>query len=238
VSKEVKVLVVEDEYITAKLIAEYLEKNNYSIVGIAVSIEEALQYLKEEVHLIILDINLNEERDGIWLANHININHNIPFVFLTAYSDKMTISKAIETDPYNYLIKPFQKPELFSTIELAIHKHEKKAKANRKGNLLLKNVDKFDQVSIESILFIESKKNYLFIYTENKEYKYRATIKEFINQLTDSFAQVHRGFIVNIHFIESIDKKKGFLYIKNYTIPISNSFKRSLLDKIRLLKYP
>lgn len=237
-SKDVKVLIVEDEYITAKLIAEYLEKNNYSIVGIAVSTEEALQYLKEDIHLVILDINLNEERDGIWLANYININYNIPFVFLTAYSDKSTISKAIETDPYNYLIKPFQKPELFSAIELALHKHEKKAKANKKGTLLLKNIDKFDQVSIDSILFIESRKNYLFIYTEDREYKYRATIKEFINQLTEAFVQVHRGFIVNIHAIESMDKTKHTIYIKNYTIPVSNSFKRSLLEKIKIFKYP
>jgi CheY-like chemotaxis protein len=113
VNKQVKVLVVEDEYITAKLIAEYLEKNNYSIVGIAVSIDEALDYLKKEIHLIILDINLNEERDGIWLANHINCNYNIPFVFLTAYSDRVTISKAIETDPYNYLIKLFKNQNYF-----------------------------------------------------------------------------------------------------------------------------
>ncbi len=237
-NKQIKILVVENEYITAKLIAEYLEENNYSVVGIAISIEEALQYLNEDIDLIILDINLDEERDGIWLANHINLNHNIPFIFLTAYSDKLTISKAIETDPYNYLIKPFQKPELFSAIELALHKYDKKIKTKQRESLLLKNIDKFDQVNINTILFIESKKNYLFIYTENKEYKYRGTIKEFITQLTDVFVQVHRGFIVNIRFIESIDKTKNMIYIKNHTIPVSNSFKKNLLSKIDLIKYP
>ena len=119
----VKILIVEDEYITAKTLSSFLESSGYTIIGIAMDVDEALSYLEDEViDCVILDINLNDKKDGVWIANHIKENYHIPFIFLTAYTDKDTITKAIQSSPYGFLAKPFQKIELFSAIEIALHK--------------------------------------------------------------------------------------------------------------------
>lgn len=242
----VKILIVEDEYITAKTLSNFLESSGYNVIGCAMDTEEALSYFSNTViDCVILDINLNDERDGIWLANHVKENYGIPFIFLTAYTDKNTMSKAIETSPYGFLAKPFQKIELFSAIEIALQKHNELTaltnnSATKEDNniksVFLKNVDRFDKVIIADIHFIESQKNYLLIHTDSVTYKHRATIKEFIELLPGSnFIKTHRAFLINKEKITSIDKSNNNVNILNNNIPISKAFRQEVYERIKLI---
>lgn len=233
-NKKIKILIVEDEYVTAKSISKFLSESGYEVVGISVNTEEAIENLENHsIDLVLLDINLNEERDGVWLANYINAKYKIPFIFLTAYSDKVTISSAIDSNPYSYLIKPFQKGELFPAIELAIKNHQEKGVVKKAiDSILLKDIDKYEIVNISDIQFIESRKNYLFVFTSQKEYKYRATIKEFLQKLPQTFIQVHRGFIVNTKQIEGVNKKEGVVLVGGNKVPLSKSHKKEVLEFI------
>ncbi len=237
----VKILVVEDEYITAKTLSNFLENSGYKVVGCALDVAEALNYLEaEEIDCVILDINLNDKEDGVWVANTIKNKYQIPYIYLTAYTDKKTIERAINSSPYGFLAKPFQKVELFTAIEIALHKHNEFSTAHHEEQqnqkprtLFLKNIDKFEKVAIEDIYVVESQKNYLLVQTETMLYKHRATLKEFIEILPKaSFIKTHRAFLVNKTKITTVDKINSTIKILNKNIPISKAFKQEVFDKI------
>ncbi len=120
----IRVLIVEDEPLIAKNIGMYLNNNDYEVSSIAYDPEEAFFQLKRNPpDFAILDINLESDRDGIEVAQYINLHNNIPFVFLTSYSDKDTLERAKQTNPYGYIVKPFNDKTLFATIEIALSNH-------------------------------------------------------------------------------------------------------------------
>lgn len=132
VMPESKVMIVEDEAIVAKDIETSLTAMGYSICGIVASGEDALA-LARQVHpdLILLDIMLKGALDGIATANQIKTELDIPVIFLTAYSDDSTISRAKGTNAFGYLLKPFEERELHTTIEMALYKSELESKLKR-----------------------------------------------------------------------------------------------------------
>ena len=241
----VKILIVEDEYITAKTLSNFIESSGYTVVGCAMNTDEALSYLKNfAIDCVILDINLNDKKDGVWIANQIKENFQIPFIFLTAYTDKDTIKRAVSASPFGFLAKPFQKVELFSAIEIALHKHNElmMLKNNPEDNeelhvktVFLKNVDRFDKVSISDICFIESQKNYLLIHTSSMVYKHRATLKEFMSVLpTKDFLKTHRAFLINKDKIISVEKSNHIINVLRTNIPVSKAFRQEVYKKINL----
>lgn len=126
----IRVLIVEDEPLIAKNISMYLNNNDYEVAGIAYDAEEALHQLKRlQPDFAMLDINLESEMDGIDIAEHINRNNFIPFVYLTSYSDKETIERAKKTNPAWFIVKPFNEKTLYATIEIALSNHA--ASSNR-----------------------------------------------------------------------------------------------------------
>lgn len=126
----IRVLIAEDEPLIAKNIGMYLNNNNYEVAAIAYDAEEALHQLKRlQPDFAILDINLESEQDGIDIAEYINKNNFIPFVFLTSYSDKETIERAKKTNPAGFIVKPFNEKTLYATIEIALANHA--ANSNR-----------------------------------------------------------------------------------------------------------
>lgn len=124
-----KILIVEDEAIVAKDIETCLSSFGYLICGIVSSGEEALVMAGHvRPNLILLDMMLKGKIDGIETAHRIKAQFSIPVIFLTAYSDENTISRARETNAFGYLLKPFEERELRSTIEMALYKHETERK--------------------------------------------------------------------------------------------------------------
>ncbi|MCJ7617786.1 MAG: response regulator [Desulfobacterales bacterium] len=129
----VQVLVVEDEVIIAKDIQDMLKKLGYDVSAAASSGEEAIKRVAETLpDLVLMDIVLEGDMDGVAAAEHIRYHFDIPVVYLTAYSDDTTLQRAKITEPYGYILKPFQKKELYTTIEMALYKHkmERKLKEN------------------------------------------------------------------------------------------------------------
>ncbi|MEG4216246.1 ATP-binding protein [Microcoleus sp. Pol14C6] len=121
----IKILVVEDEVIVAQDIAGRLKKLGYAVTATVSSGEEAIQKaLENPPDLVLMDIVLKGEIDGVTAAEKIRTNRNVPTVFLTAYADDKTLQRAKLTDPLGYIIKPFQQNDLRVAIEIALHRHE------------------------------------------------------------------------------------------------------------------
>ena len=123
---EKRILLVEDEGLVAMTLEETLKRIGYSVVGIAMSGEEALS-LTGERHpdVILMDIHLQGEMDGIEAAQKIKGLYGIPIIFLTAYSDDETIRRVVLTESSGYLVKPINTRELFAGIESALYKKRK-----------------------------------------------------------------------------------------------------------------
>ncbi len=130
--KTINILIVEDEILIAKNLSHKLEKLGYQIVGTVCSGADAIQRAREmKPDLILMDIVIKGEIDGIETAAIINQELDIPIIYTTAYADDETLQRAENTDSYGYLLKPFKERELHATIKIALRKHQEAAKMRK-----------------------------------------------------------------------------------------------------------
>ncbi len=123
--KTLQILVVEDEVVIARDIEECLENLGYSVTDIASSGMEAInKATQSRPDLVLMDIRIEGELDGIQAAAHIWGSLRIPVVYLTGFSDKNTLERAKITHPFGYILKPVEEQELYVAIETAMHQHQ------------------------------------------------------------------------------------------------------------------
>lgn len=256
------VLIVEDEGIVAKDIQHSLKKLGYNVSGICSNGEKAISTAsREKPDIVLMDIMLQGEMSGIEAANEIRKKYNIPVVYLTAYADENTLSKAKVTEPYGYIIKPFKEIDIHTSIEMALYKHGKNTEIKKERDLLFSIVDKQSvsgiifvkansrlvKLKTKEIFFVEALKDYVTINTQNARYTIHSTMKDIQDRLPVSeFVRVHRSFIVRIDKIASIeppniildfdgmDKEKISHRIEKQ-IPIGGSYKDDLIKRINLV---
>ena len=132
-----KILVVEDEWIVGDQICRSLRAFGYEDCLLAGSAAEAIRMIEtEKPDLVLMDIVLPGDRDGIETAELIRNRFELPVIYLTAHTNAEFIARARETGPYGYLIKPFNKMELYTNIEMALQRHQLE-KALKESNLRL-----------------------------------------------------------------------------------------------------
>ena len=116
-----RIMIVEDEAVVALHLRQELTKLGYAVVGTATTGGRALELIEEVFpDVVLMDIHIQGEIDGIETASRIPRYLHIPVIFLTAYSEDVTLKRAGETHPYGYLIKPFLDRELHATIKMAL----------------------------------------------------------------------------------------------------------------------
>lgn len=121
----IELLIVEDEIIVARQLSNSLKKLGYEVVAIATSGQEGIEKTAQtQPDLVLMDIVMPGEIDGIDAAQEIRRRFSIPVVFLTAYADRETVSRAAMTDPFGYILKPFQPKDLYATIQVSLRKHQ------------------------------------------------------------------------------------------------------------------
>ena len=140
-----QVLVVEDEGIIAADIQDRLTALGYEVPLTVSSGEEALEKIPTFLpDVVLMDIMLKGEIDGIDAAAQIRERHNIPVIFLTAHADQSTVNRAKLTEPFAYILKPFEERELHTALEMTLHRHqmdqERRKEQDKKGEELEKAV--------------------------------------------------------------------------------------------------
>lgn len=139
--KEIAILIIDDEIILAKDLEQSLARNGYTNLRIAVSYDKALKMTKENPPSIILcDINLRSDKDGIDLMREINTDHHIPFVFITAYSDGETLNRAGELMPFAYITKPFTEKQLLSSVQMLIESYPQNDMITNRERIIIKHL--------------------------------------------------------------------------------------------------
>ena len=124
-----RILIVEDDTLIAQEIEIRLIDLGYEIVGAASSGSEAIALAEKlQPALVLMDIMLKGEMDGIEAADYITRRMQIPIIYLSAFTDKATLQRAKITEPYGYIVKPFTERELQANIEMALYKHQSESK--------------------------------------------------------------------------------------------------------------
>lgn len=244
------VLVVEDESIVSKDIQHSLKKLGYGIAGAASTGEKALELAESEnPDIVLMDIMLKGDMNGIEAAQEIRSKHAIPVIFLTAYADESTLSKAKITEPYGYVLKPFKEIDLHTTIEMAIYKHAKEREVLRERDLLFSLVEnkekdfifvkansKLVKINNKDIYYIVALKDYVIIHTQDTRYTIHSTMKDIEQKMgMDDFIRVHRSFIVRIDKIASIEYPNLTLEKVDKLIPIGGSYRDDLVNRIKMV---
>ncbi|WP_298479754.1 response regulator [uncultured Maribacter sp.] len=240
----IKVLVVEDEMIIAENICDNLTALGYLPLEPAINFTEAISRIEEEnPDIAILDIQLSGKKTGIDLAKEIQKTYDFPFIFLTSHADALTINEVKQTTPPAYLIKPFTKDELYSSIEISIHNYAQKIGRIEKDNsshlvikdaFFLKQKGTLIKVNFKEILFFRSSHVYIEIILKNgEELVLRSSLNNILDSLSNKFIRIHRGYVVNVEYLEEIDNSS--IKIKEYSLPIGRKFKEDILKKIMLV---
>jgi PAS domain S-box-containing protein len=124
-NNDARILIVEDEQVVALDLSSTLENLGYVVIDSVISGAAAIESARaQRPDLILMDIRLDGALDGVDAAQQIHAFTKCPIIFLTAYSDEQTLSRAKQTMPFGFLVKPFKMPELRCTIEIALHKHQ------------------------------------------------------------------------------------------------------------------
>ena len=245
------VLVVEDENIVAKDIQQSLRKIGYNVVDVVSTGENAIASATEhKPDIVLMDIMLKGEMSGIDAAFQIREKLNIPIIFLTAYADESTFSKAKVTEPYGYIIKPFKEIDLQTSIDMALYKHKKESEVRKERDFLysivenkehgdiifIKSNSKLVKVKTSDILYVEALKDYVTINTLSGRFTIHSTMKDIETKLSPSeFVRVHRSFIVRLDKIASIEQPNIIIDEDKKHIPIGGSYKDELLKRLNLL---
>lgn len=249
---KINVLVVEDESIVSKDIQHSLKKLGYNVVGASSTGEKAIELAGEErPDIILMDIMLKGDMNGIEAAERIKDLYSIPIVFLTAYADESTLSKAKITEPYGYILKPFKEIDLHTTIEMAVYKHGKEQEMVKERDLLfslvenkegsgdyifVKSNSKLVKLNNSDIYYIEALKDYVVIHTDKVRYTIHSTMKDIANKLSkDEFLRVHRSYIVRLDKIATIEYPNLTLEKVDKVIPIGGSYRDDLNERINLV---
>ncbi len=135
--RKAKVMVVEDEIFIARDLMRILEEMGYIIISIVPSGEQAIRKIKEErPDIVLTDIVLQGEMDGIETAQIIQSKFDIPVIYVTSHGEEMIFERAKKTGPFGYIVKPFKKEELQKTIEMGLYKH----KTEKEGKKLIQEL--------------------------------------------------------------------------------------------------
>lgn len=227
-----KILIVEDENELALNIQEILINLEYDVVGIFNNAIDVLDYFIDgSADLILMDILIQGDLDGIDLCYKLKDKLNIPIVFLTAYSDKTILERISKIMYDGYLLKPFTIESLKSAIFLGFEKMQEnensKQISSTKNTLKIRDKGFLVPVPIYDILFLRADGLYTKVFTRSKTYLIRDILKDVLGDLpSSSFVRVHKSYMVNVKHISSFNSKE--LLIHEHIIPIRRGFYKEL----------
>jgi len=236
--------IIEDELLIAEEIYLTLQQIGYSPLRPAYNFNDGLAMIKaEQPDLLLIDISLNDTKDGIQLAAEVNNNFNIPFIFLTGNTDAETIERAKAVKPAAYLIKPFVQSDLFSSIEIAfsnfISQQTEKVPAQSvatalSDSIFIREAGIYHKIKLKDILYVESENVYLNIYTREKCHVSRMKIEDFLSDYAHgNLFRTHRSFAINLQELDTITTTH--VVIAGKEVPVSRAYKDALMEKLNTL---
>lgn len=242
--RKIKILIVEDEVIIARDIAFYLKELGCEVIGILIEGEAVLPFLrKEQPDIILMDIFLKGDLDGVQTVKGIQKTFNIPFVYLTANTDDRSFELAKATKPFAFIEKPFKPKRLVRTVELLIEQLvENKPEETEKepvqfimnDRIFVRDKGKMIKIVLADILYIEADGAYSKIVSKSKAFVLAINLRNLENKISNSILmRVHRSYIINLQEINSI--ADNYVHIHQKNIPVSRTHWQDFINRVNLI---
>lgn len=253
-AEKVNILIVEDESIVALDLASGLEKDGYCIAGIADNADEAQQLFSEhEVDIILMDVNIIGDKDGIDTATEILKQKAVPIIYLTAFTDAATIERIKHTHPAAFLSKPYTLTNVRIAIDLAVNnfavareqqtgkiipldKNTPRSTTSPDREMILRMNDHifvksnyaFVKIKLDELLYVEADNNYTALVTAEKKFLLRLSLSQLLDKINyKPLVRIHRSYAVNINAIQSFNDQE--VEINQQHLPIGRNYKEEFL---------
>lgn len=238
----IRILAVEDDELYADNLRMVADKLNYDLLGIINNPEEVILMVEAtKPDVLLMDINLGTETDGIELTRKISDTKNIPVIYVTSFRAGEVMDRAMTTRPEGYILKPYDAVQLAAAIELAFFKkqHEldavytEKNKAAPLNAIFVKEGNSLTKVVLDEITCVKAYDKYCYVFTREKKYLLNTLFKNVLPRFpADTFIQVHRSYLINIQAIDKIKPQQNVLEVAGMDIPVSKSYKTALYNRL------
>ena len=239
-----KILIVEDEMIIGANISLQLSKLGYEVTGIVSRGEEAIAHVKQNrPDIVLMDIQLKGELDGIDTVIKMQQEINMPVIYLTANADDENFDRAKSTNPYAFISKPFKKLDLQHAIELTMGRLDKNKSSSEEDttsispfvqndSIYVRRNERMIKIMISDIYYFEADRNYCKIFAKNKECLLVMTLKEINDKLPQAhFLRIHRSFIINLSHVDEVAGTHVVIHKK--AIPLSKTLRGELMNRLQ-----
>jgi len=251
-----RILIVEDEALYADQLEMLVEKLGHRHLGTLDNSAEALAVItKTPPDLILMDVHIEGEHDGIELAELIQRKHTIPIIFVTSLQDDLTFRRASRTGPANFLLKPFGQLQLQRAIELAFRQTTERTSTASPTNsapaaapaiepsdgtaaerfndhFFVKDRGQLHKVTLADVLYLEADGHYCRIHTAERKHLVHQSLTEFSDRLPDHFVTTHRSFLVNLRRVTGIDTQENTIRLGEREVPLSRRNKEEVLRRL------
>ena len=248
---KISILIVEDEAVIALELAAGLERDGYHIAGIADTAEEARAiFSQESVDIVLMDIHIRGERDGVDTAGDLMGMRAVPIVYLSALTDAGTVERVKGTRPAAFLTKPYSMPNVRIAIELALANFavnrespaglrvvgperagaDKEMILQLEDSIFVKNNVQFVKIALRDILYLEADNNYVQLYTPERKFALRVSLGHLLEKIQfGKLVRIHRSYAVNIDRMSSFSD--GEVCIGKLTLPLGRNYREEFLNK-------
>lgn len=239
-----KILLVEDNINLSENVREILTIQGYQVADILDKAEDACAKIENHYpDLILLDIQLGGQKNGIDLAEELRASMNIPIVFLTSSSGKDIAKRVSHIKPDGFITKPFTAESMITSIELALQTFKKSNTHASKmvgsdtfinSEIFIRENGWLKKILTKDIEWIKADGSYTHIFVKGKQYTLRNTVKDVIQKLPQNqFARIHKSYIVNMKKVDALSSSA--VKIEDTEIPVGRNYYQSLLKNINKL---
>lgn len=229
------ILVVEDDNSFALELEMMILDLGYRYLGNPQTSMEAFKAIaSEEPDLIIMDINIDSEVDGISIAEAIQAR-NIPIIFITSFGNHDYFERAQKVYSVGFLVKPFHLLTLRSVIEKSLLGKSEISSQVEENSFLLKSSNTFHKVPINKIKWIEVDGNYCYFFTEDRKFVLKLSMKRVLDKINekDNFLKIHRKFVIHKKYISNFNSKNNTIQLNEEDIPVGRVYRNKVMDFLK-----
>ncbi|MBX2896890.1 MAG: response regulator [Cyclobacteriaceae bacterium] len=241
----INILTIEDDLLIAEDLKQKLIQLGYGVLGNATTCQETIDFIRTQTpDLIIADIMIEGDKDGIETVSEIYKQLLCPVIYLTANSESATVKRALATHPAAFLIKPFKMSEFAINIDLAIRNFKARfpqipTATSKSDSIFVPDKYLYHRVYKSDILFVEADGSYIKIITSERKYQITTNLKGFEAQFDHpAFYRVSRKHLVNLDRVSRING--NMLYIRDnkteHSITISKFERAEILSRFEIIK--
>lgn len=244
--EQINLLIVEDDPIIAADLERSMKKMGYSVIDAVDSGEEALEIIKQNTpDLVLMDIQLEGDLDGVDTAHLISRIAPVPIIYLTSNTDERTFNRAKLTQPHGFLSKPFRLTDIKHSIDLAFMDQSPSPEANEKSedetithnlnkSIFVKSKEHLVKIKLDDIQYLEADSCYCTIKTKEGSHLIVSTLKKFTQSVQhEPLKRIHRSYIVHLQHIDKIGD--SYVMIEQKMIPVGRSYREELFNSINKL---